>query len=243
MKLSEILQLNERLEQVRSVIIPVLKTGINPNTKKKFRSEESFMNWLMSDKDLSVWQISNAEAAAYSVAMAGDTSGGAGDGFILKISKDPNDPWRKFGKFCYESPDIVDRNPLFPRTMFYTDGLTWSKSAFAVVELLEVDSLKARALTPVMISAYFSETMRLLFSRADNDSNYQRHKIRYPTVDREIDKFMREAGFRSLDDVRAFGDVMKQLYGIDGWIDNMDLHGNNVGWRPNGDIVLFDPIG
>lgn len=242
MRLIEILQLNERLEQVRSVIIPVLKTGMNPNTKKKFKNEKSFLDWLMSDKDLSVWQISNAEAA-YSVAMAGDTSGGAGDGFILKISKDPNDPWQKFGKFCYESPDIVDRNPLFPRTMFYTDGLTWSKSAFAVVELLEVDSLKARELTPVMVSAYFSETMRLMFSRADNDSNYQKRKIRFPTIDKELDKFMRQAGFRSLDDVRTFGDVMKQLYGIDGWLDNMDLHGNNVGWRPNGDIVLFDPIG
>lgn len=243
MRLSDILQLRERREQAMT-IVDVLKYGMTPDGKRLTNIDE-FAKWLASYANGII-----IGSGIYAVAWAGARTAAAdysdadlSNQFIVKISKIAGDPWRRFADHCYKNQG--ETNPLFPKIMHYAENIGWlgnSNYSIAVIEMLRIDRdrcyLAASTLNRKPLKANF-----LLFMRATNHPIYKLEQQGNKNIDLLADVYMKRMGYKDLETIRDFGEKMVAICGgIEAWYEMFDVHQGNVGWRPNGELVIFDPV-
>lgn len=222
MRLSEVLQLNERREQADS-LIAAIKLGMSPDGQK-FHGDEDFLSWVREIGGQEVGQ------GAYAIVYRGDATE---NHYVLKLSYGP-DPWNDFASYCYQNTGIVDKNPLFPRVLFYTSTPTWA-GGVAVLEGLTVDHKKAEQLLGARSIFEFKDVMKQTF------------KALVPPVgagdpdDVEYAKLICARLGISPQNVISFYHTMVEVVGRT-WLRNFDVHSRNIGWRENGQVVFFDPV-
>jgi len=241
MKLSDILQLNERREQAMT-IVDVLKYGMTPDGKQ-LTSVDEFQRWLVSYANAIILGSGVYGAAWTSAATAASdySDGDLSDQFIVKISSEPQDQWREFAKHCYENQG--ETNPLFPKVVYYTEDTEWltSRHSIAVIEALKIDRERCY-LAASTLSRKPIKCNLLLFMRAANHPIYKLEQQSNKNIDLLADVYMKRMGYKDLESIRDFNEKMIALYGdAETWYEIFDVHQGNVGWRPNGELVIFDP--
>jgi hypothetical protein len=228
MRLSEILQLNERREQADS-LIAAIKLGMSPDGQK-FHDAEDFLSWVREIGGQEVGQ------GAYAIVYRGDATE---DHYVLKLSYG-FDPWNDFASYCYQNPGIVDKNPLFPRVLFYistppwapTRAPAWVSGGVAVLEGLTVDQKKAEQLLGARSIYEFKDTMKQTFKAL---------MLPVGAGDAARADYVCARLGVSPQDVISFYHTMVEVVGRT-WLRNFDVHSLNIGWRENGQVVFFDPV-
>lgn len=226
MRLSDILQLNERREQA-DTLISAIKLGMSPGGQK-FNGTEEFLTWVREIGGKEIGQ------GAYAVVYRGAEGKATDNHYVLKLSYG-NDPWRDYANYCYQHPGISDENSLFPHVLFYTDTPTWASKGVAILEGLTVNQKRAEKLIGAPSIFGFKDTMKRVF------------KALVPPVGagdpddaKDAERICEQLGINP-QDIISFHHKMVEIFGRT-WLRAFDVHSNNIGWRANGQVVFFDPI-
>lgn len=163
--------------------------------------------------------------------------------YVLKVKRWElawvSDPWfDTYGPYCYEHKPT---NPLFPKVL-YVGQPSWAPGQpVALVEKLKFDSSKIQDLVERILRLTGIQTaMHIAIelysgSRTSRSSWLDHDKARDFKLG--FDLLLKRLGSNSKD-FTEFATVLASIANLR----NLDMHGNNMGWRDNGELVISDPL-
>jgi hypothetical protein len=220
-------QLYERRQQAVE-IVGVLQTGrvITDAGMMEIDSNEKFQQYLKN-----TYQIKELGKGFYSIAHRG----AGGHEFVIKWHKDPRtgalDAWYRFAEVAKKK---YVTNTLYPEILFAGKPAwaTQSNIQFAILEHLDIRSeVELNELSTEILGQgtklefkvgmqWAMETAKKGFKTSDSDT--VRHFFDVLNIDP--------------DEIAEFAQDISNLGGFP------DVHPGNIGWRKNGQTVIFDPI-
>lgn len=229
----------ERAEQA-DIIKRSIESGVFLSTKTgkpvKVNSLDSFNRYLRQQHGrVQVGQ------GYYSTAYVGGEGLSTAE-YVLKVKRRErawtSDLWFDvYGPYCYENKPT---NPLFPKVL-YVGQPSWSDQPIALVEKLRFDYsiveehvLRIFKLTGVRTAMHnavelYSGTRTLRTSSMGADAA-EDFKLGFNLLLKQLGSNPK--------DFTEFATAMASMTDLR----NLDIHGNNMGWRANGELVISDPI-
>ena len=227
MRLDEIL--NERADQAAE-IVGLLQSGMVVDPEQgmiQINNHNEFVDYLQQR-----YQITPVGEGFYSVVHKGD-----GNDYVLKWSKSSDradhDAWYKFTPVAQKSS-----NKLMPKILYAGSAKFKSSFMYGIMETLKIPPEDS-----------FDNKIAKLFRRYNNDPTYgEIHMfdeamgaVHDWLVDNEpgapedeLEEFLMMIGT----DINEMKDFLKTVTPIG----DLDIHDQNIGYRPNGELVIFDPV-
>lgn len=160
--------------------------------------------------------------------------------YVLKVKRWErswmSDPWfDTYGPYCYEHKPT---NPLFPKVL-YVGQPSWAEDQpIALVEKLTFDVNTINGLIERYEAELGGSSIRrimrdavALFSGSDNAIIDQK------SFRSAFNQLLTELGSNPKD-FTEFAHVIVRIANLR----DLDMHGNNMGWRDNGELVISDPL-
>lgn len=162
--------------------------------------------------------------------------------YVLKVKRRERawtfDLWFDvYGPYCYVNKPT---NPLFPKVL-YVGHPDWSDQPIALVEKLRFDMSKIQDLVERILRLTGIQTaMHIAIelysgSRTSRSSWLDHDKARDFKLG--FDLLLKRLGSNSKD-FTEFATVLASIADLR----DLDMHGNNMGWRDNGELVISDPL-
>ncbi len=224
----------ERAEQANT-IKRAIETGVFLSTKTgkpvKVNSLDSFNRYLRQQHG-----IIQVGQGYYSDAFVGGEGLSTAE-YVLKVKNRDHkkDPWFDvYGPYCYENKPT---NQLFPKVL-YVGQPSWSDQPMALVEKLRFDY------------NYVDDVMHQVWDFWDYP--YDIVDVMAAAIQMRADRRQQDKAFLEMFDelitelgsnLKDFTEFAKVIASIMPSSDTLDIHGNNMGWRANGELVISDPLG
>lgn len=151
-----------------------------------------------------------------------------GDDFVIKLSNNDS----SFTKYAIKSLKFQERNSLFPKLHSFE---TWEVGGHVVtvcvMERLEVDSrLNQKYEASKLPAPLIFECVIKRIINKDLNTNL------------EVLKYLQDFDAELKIDCQLFEDLLAWTQLSKVRSSRLDLHCGNFGFRPNGELVLFDPV-
>lgn len=218
MRLNEIL--NERADQAAE-IVGLLQSGMVVDPEQgviQIESDSDFSDYIQQR-----YQVEKIGEGLYSLVYQGQ-----GNDYVLKDS-DPDDNWYKYAEFAKKSS-----SPFVPKILFAGEPRFPSNSKYGVLEYLEIKP-----------EGHWNHHTREIFWNATIDSNespfdWAMYEVFELAAGKSI--YPEEAEeFLDLIGVKDIGEFLKFINTVEKF-GNLDIHDQNIGYRENGELVVFDPV-
>jgi len=212
--------LNERAREA-NIIAAVMQRGnyINQNLEEvQIKTFQDFMRFINER-----FTVRDVGEGAFSVAKVGSKKAD----FVLKVSKGErvaaSDSWPGFAKMAMKKHKT---DSLYPKILALKEYDSEKFGFFTVglIEFLDIDENRAAR------AGVSPRRMNIFKELWIQHTKGTLSKVEYETTERDVQGF--------------FGVPFKQLgkFLVDiAPIGKQDIHDGNVGWRKNGEFVIFDP--
>ncbi len=160
--------------------------------------------------------------------------------FVLKLSTKGYDVWPKYAQMVSEN-ELYKTNPLFPvipKPYFkiLPNGGLNGNAAIGFIEYLEMDKTEIQAHLHKAVEELPDRSSSIYAADPFIEGWYEyEEKGTSPILD-AICKYFK------IDPVHMI-DFFNKVNPLNTGFRSMDLHAANIGYRKNGEIVLFDPLG
>lgn len=226
----------ERAEQA-DIIKRSIESGVFLSTKTgkpvKVNSLDSFNRYLKQQHGrVQVGQ------GYYSDAYVGGEGLGSAE-YVLKVKRrarhGETDHWfDTYGPYCYQNKPT---NPLFPKVL-YIGQPVWSDQPIAFVEKLKFDiDVVTNLVRKHLGSNDPKHMMRIAVELYTGTRTFASDMVDKEKFTARFNLLLNEMGSNSKD----FEEFANALVGM-ARPSKFDMHGNNMGWRDNGELVISDPL-
>lgn len=151
---------------------------------------------------------------------------------VCKVTEDSHrDPWYKFAKIAQKN---WQSNSLFPEILYIYEGFEESTDAVAFFEHLDIAE-NMHYPSEVVYKPFRQAVETILFNKLPNENN----SIEY--FNENIKRIQHIFDYPPNFTPEIFVDFCKKAKNIWKYSYSVDLHEGNIGFRKNGEMVLFDP--